>query len=440
MGADLDLETDTKGPTLVVSPLGNFDNWVGRFEDRSVPVFCVDPKDRSGSFNRFRQCKVPDGHKVFVVHWQALRLMPELAVFSRERPWGHIIADECHRMQGRKTQQTKALKALKADFKTGLSGTPVTGNPAGYWSVLNWMYPDQYRSFWRFYEQYVDYKIVPPQNYHQIVGVKNEDELLAQIEPFYVRHLKLEKCCEQHPNGVNPWLPEKYYSTRWVELTPTQRRAYREMEKNMLSWVGEHEDEPLAASVVVAQMVRLQQFSMAYASIEPGGRVQLSEPSSKIDSLFEIIEDNPNEPIVVFSQFSQAIRLVADRLAKTRIKYGTYTGDNRKDREQVKQAFSRGDLQIFAGTIQAGGEAIDGLQNHCSTMVFLDRTWSPAANMQAEDRLHRDGQSNSVEVIDIMARNTVDLGRRTKLEEKWSWIRKILGDMKGQVQNEFTRE
>src|SRR5882672_2948352 len=99
MGADLDLETDTRGATLVVSPLGNFDNWRGRFEDRNVPVFEVDPKDRDGSFRRFRESKVPAGHKVFLVHWQALRLMPALSVVSRETPWGHVLADEVHRMQ-----------------------------------------------------------------------------------------------------------------------------------------------------------------------------------------------------------------------------------------------------------------------------------------------------------------------------------------------------
>lgn len=49
-------------------------------------------------------------------------------------------------------------------------------------------------------------------------------------------------------------------------------------------------------------------------------------------------------------------------------------------------------------------------------------------NSQAEDRLHRIGQKNAVQVIDIIARNTVDLGRMQRLELKKSWIRQILGD------------
>jgi len=441
MGAELDLETDTTGATLVVSPLGNFDNWRGRFEERNVPVYEVDPKDRDGSIRRFQQAKVPQGHKVFIVHWQALRLMPALSVVSGEKTIDHIIADEVHRMQGRKTKQTRALKAIRANFRTGLSGTPVTASPAGYWSVLNWMYPDKYRSFWQFFDQYVDFEIAYTQNgaYKKVKGVKDEARLLAEIDPFYVRHLKREQCCPWHPDGVMPWLPEKYYSTMWVDLTPTQRKAYHSMEKDMLAWVGEHEDEPLAASAVVAQMVRLQQFAMAYASFE-GERIRLAEPSSKMDAVCEVLEEalDNGEALVIFSQFSQAISLLAERLRKmgNKVKWGTYTGQNRSERESIKKAFAAGDLDVFAGTIQAGGEAIDGLQNHCSTMVFLDRTWSSSANMQAEDRLDRDGQTKPVHIIDIMARNTVDLGRRQKLENQWAWIRKMLGDEKGQIQNE----
>jgi SWI/SNF-related matrix-associated actin-dependent regulator 1 of chromatin subfamily A len=64
-----------------------------------------------------------------------------------------------------------------------------------------------------------------------------------------------------------------------------------------------------------------------------------------------------------------------------------------------------------------------------STVIFLDRNWSPALNQQAEDRLHRIGQREAVQVIDIMARDTVDLGRRQMLEQKWDWIRRLLGDV-----------
>lgn len=91
------------------------------------------------------------------------------------------------------------------------------------------------------------------------------------------------------------------------------------------------------------------------------------------------------------------------------------------------ERFQRGETRVFAGTIQAGGVGIT--LTAASTVVFLDRNWSPALNLQAEDRLHRIGQAESVQVIDIMARDTVDLGRHAVIEMKKGWIQQLLGDI-----------
>jgi SNF2 family DNA or RNA helicase len=64
-------------------------------------------------------------------------------------------------------------------------------------------------------------------------------------------------------------------------------------------------------------------------------------------------------------------------------------------------------------------------------VVFLDRNWSPSKNRQAEDRAHRIGQRESVQIIDLVARDTIDMGRLQKLELKWDWLRQILGDKRG---------
>jgi SNF2 family DNA or RNA helicase len=59
---------------------------------------------------------------------------------------------------------------------------------------------------------------------------------------------------------------------------------------------------------------------------------------------------------------------------------------------------------------------------------LYDRPWGALVNQQAEDRLWRDGQANAVQVCDIMASNTVDLGRKQRIEQSWNWIRTLLGD------------
>lgn len=246
------------------------------------------------------------------------------------------------------------------------------------------------------------------------------------------------------------WLPEKTYDTIWVDLSPTQRRFYEQMKKDMVAWVNEHEDTPLVASVVVAQLQRLTQMALAtpeivgtkwvWRSDGEGGKkkvevpdMRLMSPSSKIDAAKELIKDHEGKQFVIFSSSKQVCYLAQAELGRSGISSEVLSGDTpQSEREGMVARFGRGDYQVFIGVIQAAAEGIDGLQHGTDTAIFLDRSWSTIKNMQAEDRLHRGGQKDTVQIIDIMARNTLDFGRKQKLETKWAWIKQILGDPSAQ--------
>ena len=401
--------------TLVIAPLTTLEStWQYHFEElTALPVTVVNPKDRDGSWTDY----LASGNGVFCAHWQALRLMPDLA----EIPWLHVIADECHNAKNRKAQQTRALKAIRSiGWKTAMSGTPVVNRPDELWSILNWLWPERYRSYWRFYRQYVESQVdyARGRRFERVIGPKNTSQLRQEISPFFVRRRKQD---------VLKDLPDKYYTKIGVDLDPQQRKVYNQMQKHMIAWIGEQEEELLAAPVVIAQLTRLQQFACAYADIDDDGRVTLIEPSSKLDALMEVLDETDGQ-VVVFSRFKRLVRLAAARLRERQISYVVLTGDTEQAlRSQLVSRFQGGGARVFLGTIAAGGVGIT--LHAASTIVFLDRDWSPALNLQAEDRLHRIGQKNAVQVIDIVARNTVDLGRNQRLELKTTWIRQILGDI-----------
>jgi SNF2 family DNA or RNA helicase len=400
------------GNTLVVAPTTVLPAWEDFFaEHTDLKTVRIDPKNREASWKEYTE---GDAH-VFLVHWEALRLMPYLNSIH----WLHVIVDECHRMKNRKAQQTQALKEVKnVSFRTALSGTPVVNAPHEFWSVLNWLYPKQYGSYWKFFNSYTSYEIQYPQGFRKVNGPKNVDQLQSGMKDFYVRRLKKD---------VLKDLPDKYYTSINVDLTPPQRKAYKMMKSDMIAWIGQHEEAALIAPVVIAQLTRLQQFAVAYASFDSEGKLHLDEPSSKLDALMQILEDNPDEQIVVFSRFKSFVHLAMKRFEKHDISYVELTGDiPQADRGGAVQRFQDGLARVFIGTIAAGGVGIT--LTAASTVVFVDRDWSPALNSQAEDRLHRIGQKNAVQVVDIMARGTIDLGRHQMLELKWDWIRQLLGD------------
>jgi SNF2 family DNA or RNA helicase len=430
--------------TLVLTPMSVVGSWRKHYGQwaPNLLVMTLDRKNRPAFIKA-----VKDGtHDVYIMHWDALRLMPEL----RDIRWLHIIADECHKIKNRKAQVTVALKKLRTVYKTAMSGTPADNKPEDAWSIFNWLYPQTFSSYHRFYDYHIIHKYhnsggtlyepcracaesgkeaMHQNSYKETTGVHDAEGLLEQIKPWYTRRLKEQVLTD---------LPEKYYSEIEVELHPQQQRAYDEMAKEMLAWVGEHESEPLAAPVVIAQLMRLQQFGVAYGELVEVERtvdgerktvktLKLTEPSSKLDALMDIIDEMGGESIGVFSQSKQVINLLTTRLRNKGIPASILTGDTKQaDRDTVIDQFQRRRNRVFAGTIKAGGVGIT--LTAASTCVFLDRDWSPSVNRQGEDRYHRIGQRNAVHIIDLIGRGTIDLGRMQKIEQKWSWIKELLGD------------
>ena len=183
--------------------------------------------------------------------------------------------------------------------------------------------------------------------------------------------------------------------------------------------------QPVPAPVAVAKLTRLRQFAAAFAYRDDEGKMRMAEPSCKLDALMELLEDT-DEPLVVYSQFKQLIRMAEKRLDDEKISYVSLTGDTPNEaRGELVQKFQSGQSRVFLATTRAGGVGIT--LHRASTVVFLDRSWSPADNLQAEDRLHRIGQKNAVQVIVIQSNGTVDREVEARLELKWSWIRSILG-------------
>jgi SNF2 family DNA or RNA helicase len=446
--------------TLVVAPKGVMGAWIKHYKNWAphLRTFQIDTKNRSA----FLEAVSKGAADVFVCHWEALRLIPELSNVY----WFHVIGDEIHRIKNRKAKITNALKRLWTEHKLGLSGTPADNKPQDFWSILNWLYPRVFSSYNRFENEHVLVRrhnagyclakdcVTPSgaerwheRGYSETVGVANVDVLMSQIGGFYTRRLK---------DDVWHDMPAKYWTDLWVDLTPQQRRAYDSMKDRMIAWVGKHENEPIAAPVVISQLMRLQQFAGAHGRIEvvtkryknctldecvdkpqcQGHQVEvlkLEEPSSKLDALMELIEDNPEQKFVVFSQSKQMIYLFKQRLDTAKVSAAVYTGDvhSEKTRDKLVDDFQDGKYRIFAATIRSGGEGIT--LTAANTIVFIDCDWSPSKNRQAEDRCHRIGQFNAVQVIRLLARGTIEPKRTRQIELKWSWLKELLGDDPGKV-------
>lgn len=435
-----------KHKTLVVAPLtGVIDQWVEEFKiwrpDLVVKrINAKNAKARKDSIASIKDCDV------FVIHPEGLRIEKEAL---KKVKWVHMIFDEVHRIKNRKTKTSKAAKEISKSipYRMGATGTPIENRTDEIWNIFNWLYPDQatrnaaglgnwtkklLNSYWRFYEHYVEYWVDPDYGYHKITGTRNEEDFRKRFGPLYIRRLKKD---------VLSHLPPKQYTSYKVDLLPKQRKAYDAMKQTLVAWVGANEDQPVVAPVIIAQLIRLQQFTLGYGNVEtlepkrdkntgamlpPETRLHLEEPSIKLDALMDILDDMGDSQALVFSTSKQAINLAKARLEKAGITCSIVTGDiTDAKRKGMISRFQSGEAQVMVSTIRAGGVGMN-LQN-CSTVIFLDRDWSPAKNVQAEDRVHRSGQEFPVNIIDIVAKDTIDQKKHTTIERKWSWIKATIG-------------
>lgn len=404
--------------TLVVCPLAMVSTWTRAWFEWApeLRILPINNKDRKFFVEQLTE-DYPD---VYICHWPSLRLMPELV----DVQWFHVIADEAHSIQNRKSKQSIALKEIPAGYKSALTGTPAYDKPDDLWSILNWLYPRYWSSYWKYYNEHIMFTNF--NGYKTVIGVNNPEKLHSEMEQFYVRRKKEDVLLD---------LPEKYYTQVDVDLSPQQRRAYDSMKNDMLAWIGQQEHLPVVAPVVIAQLTRLQQFACAFAEWDNvKEKMILSDPSSKLDAVIDIIEST-GQQVVIFSQFSQVIKLLANRLEKKGITYGKFIGETPSDeRSRLIADFQANKVQVFAGTIAAGGVGIT--LTAASTVIFTDRSWSNALNLQAEDRLHRIGQKSAVQVIDIIAKETIDAKRIRGIQLKWKWIERLIGDTKYDPEND----
>lgn len=457
IGRDLDLRERYGKPgahirTLIICQKNGIAVWnkhllaFGVGPDR---ILAIDPKNRA-PFEK-ELASGARNYDYYICHWDVLAKLEDI-----NRPnhiiWDHVIADEAHLGKNRVAARTREWKKLKCRVKTALTGTPADDKPQDIWSILNWLYPKHYSSYWRFFNTYLEWNDYS--GFRQVTGVKNIKRLHEEIDPFYIRRTLAD---------VREDMPKKSYSQVEVELTPKQRKAYEQMREFHLARLGADEDE-LIAPIAIAVLQRLQKMALGTVDVEwsrddwdsyyaalgeyedaiiaweendrkgkkpkrpSGPPLVVKEPSPKLDALFELIETNEEEQFVVFTNYADVADLVEERCNRKKIPVSKITGSvtSQTVRDAAVVDFQSGKSRIFVGTIRAAGTSIT--LNAAHTLIFVDRDWNPSKNAQAEDRIFRiDNDDLPIQVIDIVAKNTVDAERIEQIGRKASWLRQILG-------------
>ncbi|HEY1248771.1 MAG TPA: DEAD/DEAH box helicase [Nitrososphaera sp.] len=346
--------------------------------------------------------------------------------------WDAIIVDEAHRMKNKDTQWTRNIKKLKAGFKVAMTGTGFVNNPSEIWSILNFLHPKTYSSYWSFREHYCEEDYVG--GYRKIVGIKphrNEEfrELVRQVGT----RRTMAECFPDIAEPMETVVP--------VSLSPIQAKMYNSIADEL--WTLDQQGTPLHSPTVLSALTRLRQICVATPEVKgehedpiTGRRIteiELKEPSSKLDAAMEVIEGlewdvDRKDQVVVFSNFRGPLELLRKRLEKAGIPFLHLKADHtEKQRYDLwHETWPKKEHQVFLCTLGVGSESINLTTAHRA--IFLDQSWSPAQNAQAIGRVYRPGQKGMCQLIYIRAEATVDYRVLGKVTEKAGWFRDIFGE------------
>lgn len=422
-------------PALVVCPNSLKRTVWSRELERWAPELMVSVVD-GGAVTRRKQ--IAERADVTVINYESMRLHTHVAGYGsmkltekekepkelNELHLRTVICDEAHRLRGVQTVQTRAAWALlhAAEYRYLLTGTPVNNHAGDLWGLLHGVLPDWFPAKTKYLDRYC----VIGYNWFggtDILGLKpeNTEEFRAVTEPI-IRRIPKEAALPQLP----PKMPVQYRETM---MTPKQAKLYRQMEDKLVAWLDEDAGNLITAPTALAQMIRLLQFASAYAEVNEKGDVKLTNPSSKVDDMMELLDEMGDEPLVVAAVSRQLIELAAARLGEAGIPHGLVTGaQSVTERATAVQNFQDGSIRVILLTLGAGAEGLT--LTRADTMLFLQRSFSPLENAQAEDRIHRIGSEghSHITIIEQITPGTVEERKRDMLEAKGERIEEILAD------------
>jgi superfamily II DNA or RNA helicase len=375
-------------PVLVVVPTSLIFNWQAEAK-RMAPelrLLTLQGPERADLF-----AQMPDHDVVLTTYPLLWRDMDALAA----QRFHLVILDEAQMVKNAGSRSARALRRLLTRHSLCLTGTPMENHLGELWAQFDWLMPGflgdarHFAARWR--------KPIEEN------GETLRAALLAQrVRPFILRRRKQDVASE---------LPPRTEVIKRVQLQGQQRELY--------------ESVRVAADVQVRRVLQRQSFNGAQISIldallklrqvccdphlvkgsKPADTMERAKLELLADMLPALVEEGRR--VLVFSQFTELLDLIADQLHTQALPFLSLTGQTApKDRGSVVQRFQAQEVPILLLSLKAGGVGLN--LTAADTVIHMDPWWNPAVEEQATARAHRIGQDQPVFVYKLVVEGSIE--------------------------------
>lgn len=333
-----------------------------------------------------------------------------------------VILDEAQRIKNWQTKTAANVKKMQSKYCIVLTGTPLENKLEELYSVVQMVNPLLLGALFRF----VSAHQITNEETGKVVGYKDLDKIAEILQGVLLR---------RHKTQVLKQLPERMDKNLFVPMTEEQSIYYNDAHDIVVRLVNKWirfkflNEKDRQKLLIHLNMMRMACNSTFIIDQQP------KRYDTKIDEVMNILDEvmeNGDDKVVIFSQWERMTRIVGNELEKRNIGYESlHGGVPSKEREKLFDNFRNNpESRVFLST-DAGGVGLN-LQS-ASLLINLDLPWNPAVLEQRIARVHRMGQKKSVQVINLISKDTIEEEMLAKLKFKSSVAAGILDNGESSV-------
>ena len=372
-------------PVLIVAPLVTLSNWQREIQKflkrRSKNGRIVEHEHPSSVLIRTGKSQEIERHDIYIINYDLLyKRLDDLSKLNIKT----LVCDEVQHLRSKSTKKYSAVKKLSAlesvKYRIGLSGTPIYNRGSEIWPIVDILRPGLLGSFDEFCE------------YFCYVNEKGKAIVLENKRASLGEELRKHVMLRRKKSDVLKELKEK---VRYKEFIDSDiNYYYSELDK---IWKRLEEEQKTATSA-------FDKFSSYKRAIQSerqaAGAAKLPHVIEFVKNIMEI-----EESVVVFCHH-KAIQALLHKSLHEYFPSSIIGGQSDKERQDNIDKFQNGETKLMIAGLRAGNVGIN--LSRAKYVIFAELDWSPAIHRQAEDRLHRIGQKNTVFAYYLIGNGTLD--------------------------------
>lgn len=398
--------------SLIVTPTSLIYNWKQEF-DRFAPSL------RIGIIhgNKIERMKVLNNIYDYDIILTSYGTLKNDVLEYENIKFDYLILDEGQNINNPESQNAKLIKKINAKSRFVLTGTPIENNLMELWALFDFIMPRYLYTKQEFSSKFIKQE----ENYME--------DLKILINPYILRRIKKDVIKE---------IPEKIETKFLVEMTESQKKIYKAFLKEIQNNIKNPKINKNNMTIF-SYLTKLRQVCLDPSVIIE----EYSGGSGKINIAKELILKNIKEhKILLFSQFTSVLSRISHELELQNINYSYLDGSiSSKNRVKLVDEFNENkEIRVFLISLKAGGTGLN--LTSADIVIHFDPWWNLSVEDQATDRAHRIGQKHVVEVIKLIAKDTIEEKILLLQDDKKELINNVItGDLKdGNIINKITNK